>query len=150
MADKLPAGFVKVDADQVAAPPQVMAPETWRHGGVCVYQGLREWQSQRQGEVTTHRMHVISPPGEIDPDDPNAYFGLWTTAGLDRLLEKVGKGEKIFLQYNGKIPHPNIRGKEMHSWTVARTEGAPPIVAKAEAEPLKAPAGELPAAFRNL
>jgi len=143
----MPRGFKGVDDDaKSAAPPTVMKAELFRDGAMVRYMGLRSWKG---GDNKEYSMHVIVPPevkSEADDAAGAAIFGLWPTAQLDRLLLKVARGEVVYLRYNGKEPHPTIAGKEQHSWTVARADGAPPVNRVSTAEPLEAPA--LPAAFR--
>jgi hypothetical protein len=122
-----------------------MEAEKWRRGGLVTYHGLREWD--RPDGNGKFRMHIVTPPGG-DLDDPAGVFGIWPTAVLDRLLLKVGKGETIVLRYDGKGPHPSIRDKEQHNWTVARAENAPDVKrSAADVEPVPAPGAALPSAF---
>lgn len=112
--NEVPKGFVTLsDPEAHARQFIIVDADKWQPGFIVVYHGAREWKSAT-GEL--HRVHTVA----MEPDDGGALSAIWGTVKLDRLFKLVSVGERVFLRYDGKAPHPTLPTQHVHQWTVAR------------------------------
>lgn len=104
----IPAGFVPLPDPEGVHSLNIVPADQLRSGAVVIYRGTHEWKGS-SGQP--HRAHAF--------DDENGSFGLWASAQLDRHLKQLQPGTRLYLRYDGLVPHPALPGRSTHRWVVA-------------------------------
>lgn len=96
------------------APPALMGPpikyEELGSGALLLYAGRRVIVT-KDGAKFTHQHFVANAGG-------GRSFALWGAADLNTKLQSVKPASIVFVRYDGKTPHPNDAGKDLHRFTV--------------------------------
>ena len=110
----IPQGFVPIETSDADTPNlDIIDTSSLRRGEVFIYRGVEKWTSARGDKLLAHGV-------QREGDSAATPRGIWSTAQLDAKLKAVMPGERVFIRWDGKEPHPTRSGQELHNWTVAR------------------------------
>jgi hypothetical protein len=106
-----------VEADKPA--PMVNA-EDLAQGAIVLKKGERPVKFRREGKERTTTVHIFASVAQ-----PDRWFSLWGSQGLDSQLRKVRPGAALLLRYTGKRNLDDGTGREVHTWEIRQTSANP-------------------------